>query len=154
MKRALLFAALLACSTMASAAVYKWVDANGRLQYGDTPPDGVKAELVRLLGTHEPNPPPAAKPAAASSSMSFGDQALAAQKAAEEKQQVESDVAAARRKQCADAQAHYQQLIDGRHMYTVGKNGERNYLTSEQIDAARMSAKQQVDSLCKTDGST
>ena len=37
---------------MASAVVYKWVDAQGKVQYGDRPPDGVHAEVVELLGTH------------------------------------------------------------------------------------------------------
>ena len=49
MKRVLLCAALLAWSTLASAVVYKWVDAQGKLQYGDRPPDGVHAEVVELL---------------------------------------------------------------------------------------------------------
>ncbi len=52
MKRLLLFAALIAWSGMASAVVYKWVDAQGKVQYGDRPPDGVHAEVVELLGTH------------------------------------------------------------------------------------------------------
>ena len=52
MKRLLLFAALIAWSGMASAVVYKWIDAQGKLQYGDRPPDGVHAEVVELLGTH------------------------------------------------------------------------------------------------------
>ena len=46
MKRLLLFAALIAWSGMASAVVYKWVDAQGKLQYGDRPPDGVHAEVA------------------------------------------------------------------------------------------------------------
>ena len=52
MKRLLLFAALIAWSGMASAVVYKWVDAQGKLQYGDRPPDGVHAEVVELLVAH------------------------------------------------------------------------------------------------------
>ena len=45
MKRLLLFGALLAWSGMAGAVVYKWVDAQGKLQYGDRPPDGALIEL-------------------------------------------------------------------------------------------------------------
>jgi len=50
MKRLLLFAALIAWSGMAGAVVYKWIDAQGKLQYGDRPPDGVHAEVVEFLG--------------------------------------------------------------------------------------------------------
>jgi hypothetical protein len=57
MKRVLLCAALIAWSGMASAVVYKWVDAQGKVQYGDRPPDGVHAEVVEGLGTHLSRPP-------------------------------------------------------------------------------------------------
>jgi hypothetical protein len=40
MRRAFFFAALLAASA-ASAQQYKWVDQNGKVQYGDRPPTGV-----------------------------------------------------------------------------------------------------------------
>ena len=62
MKRLLLFAALIAWSGMAGAVVYKWVDAQGKVQYGDRPPDGVHAEVVELLGAHGPNSAPARAP--------------------------------------------------------------------------------------------
>ncbi|HVC01347.1 MAG TPA: DUF4124 domain-containing protein [Steroidobacteraceae bacterium] len=154
MKRILLCAVLLGWSAMASAVVYKWVDAKGVVQYGDTPPDGVHATIVRLLGTRESGSAPPAKSAPANSAAAFANQALAADKTRQQQQAVDADVAAARQKQCAAAQAHYEQLINGRHMYTLGANGQRNYMSSAQIDAARMDAKQQADKLCNGGGST
>ena len=68
MKRALLFTALIAWSAMASAVVYKWSDADGKVHFGDRPPDGVKAEVVEILGARQsstPSPPPAPSPQAA-----------------------------------------------------------------------------------------
>ncbi len=59
MKRLLLFAALIAWSGMASAVVYKWTDSQGKIQYGDRPPDGVHAEVVELLVAHAANGAPA-----------------------------------------------------------------------------------------------
>src|ERR1700732_4970038 len=44
-------AVLLAWSGLASAVVYKWIDAQGKVQYGDRPPDGVHAEIVEGLGS-------------------------------------------------------------------------------------------------------
>ena len=52
MKRLLLCTALMVWSSLASAVVYKWTDAQGKVQYGDRPPDGVHAEVVEMLGTH------------------------------------------------------------------------------------------------------
>src|SRR3979490_2493920 len=72
MKRVLLFAALIAWSGMAGAVVYKWVDAQGKLQYGDRPPGGGHGEVVKRGGA----PGGRAAPAPAAPSNTFGgDQA-------------------------------------------------------------------------------
>lgn len=154
MKRILLCVVLLGWSTMACAVVYKWVNAKGIVQYGDTPPDGAHATIVRLLGTDRPSTPPSSAAAPTPATPSLGDQVLAARKRRELQQSVNTDVAAARKQQCAAAQAHYQQLINGRHMYTLGPNGQRDYLSSSQIDAARLNAKRRVDKLCSGGGSS
>jgi hypothetical protein len=120
--------------------VYKWVDAQGKVQYGDRPPDGVHAEVVELLGVNNH------ASAAAASAASKGPAAPAAP--SETKKAVDADVATARQKQCAEAQERYKKLIDGRHLYKTGDNGERQYLTSEEIDAERLNTKRDVDELC------
>ena len=143
MKRVLLCAVLMAWSTLASAVVYKWVDAQGKVQYGDSPPDGVHAEVVEGLGTHSSRSnasPPPASPA----------RAPAISVPSETKKAVANDVSATREKQCADAQERYKKLIEGRHIYKTGDNGERVYLTSQEIDQERISAKQDVDDTCNS----
>ncbi len=144
MKRLFLCAALLAWSGMASAVVYKWVDAQGKVQYGDSPPDGVHAEVVELLGTHTSRSAaaaPAPSTRAAATTPTPGDNS-------QTKQAVDQDVAATREKQCADAQAEYKKLIEGRRLYKTGDNGEKQFLNSDEIDTARMNAKQEVEALC------
>ena len=143
MIRLLLFATLIAWSSMAGAVVYKWMDAQGKVQYGDRPPDGVHAEVVELLGSHVAREAPAAK-----ASNSTPPKAAANQDDAAVKKAVSEDVEQARAKQCADAQERYKKLIDGRHLYMTGPDGERQYLTSDQIDAQRLTAKQDVDTAC------
>ncbi len=141
MKRVLLCAALIAWSGMSSAVVYKWVDAHGKLQYGDRPPDGVHAEVVELAGNpasgaHAPVPNPAPRPSSAQ-----GDVA---------KKAVEEDVAQTRDKQCTEAQERYKKLIEGRKLYKAGADGERQYLSSEEIDSERINAKRDLDSICNS----
>jgi len=143
MKRVLLCAALIAWSGMASAVVYKWVDAQGKLQYGDRPPDGVHAEVVEGLGTHSARPAPTPAAPAASTPQ------VAASKASD-KQAVADDVAQTKAKQCADAQDRYKHLIEGRKLYKTGADGERQYLSSEEIDSERLSAKADVDLTCNS----
>ncbi len=146
MKRVLLFGALIVWSAMASAVVYKWTDADGHVHYGDQPPDGVKAEVVELLGTHSssaPPPPPPRTTAAAAAP-------AAAAAAAKSSNQDPGEAAAAQAQQCADAQQRLKQLTEGRHLYKAGPNGEREYMTSEQIDAERADAKSEVAQLCNS----
>jgi len=146
MKRLLLFAALIAWSGMAAAVVYKWVDAQGKVQYGDRPPDGVHAEIVELLGTHVARTAPASAP---QPSKSAGQNQPASTDTAAQKA-VDQDVAQTREKQCADAQDRYKKLIEGRRIYTTGSDGERQYLTSDQIDTQRVNAKRDVDAICNS----
>jgi hypothetical protein len=153
MKRLLLFAALVAWSGMASAVVYKWIDAQGKLQYGDRPPDGVHAEVVELLVAHA-----AANNSAARASSAPSQPAPAARgpadkpspKDASDKKAIDQDVAQVKDKQCTDAQDRYKKLIEGRHIYKTGPDGERQFMTSEEIDTERMNAKRDIDSICNS----
>jgi hypothetical protein len=145
MKCLLLFAALLAWSGTAGAVVYKWVDAQGKVQYGDRPPDGVNAEVVELLGTHVARP--AAAPAKAASAPASNP--VVAQNDPTKKA-VDADVQATRAKQCTDAQDRYKRLIEGRKLYKAGADGERQYLTSDEIDTERVNAKREVDEACNS----
>ncbi len=146
MKRVLLCTALLFWSAMASAVVYKWVDAQGKTQYGDRPPDGVHAEVVELLGTHVAHTAaPAPARSSAPKTAPSGDKA-----AQDTKNAVAQDVAESREKQCADAQDRYKKLIEGRKLYKTGPDGERQYLTSDEIDAERLNAKRDVDATCSS----
>jgi glutaredoxin len=47
MKKIIALCALLACLPAEAQQVYRWVDGNGRTQYGDKPPPGVKAAAVQ-----------------------------------------------------------------------------------------------------------
>ncbi|HEX3847480.1 MAG TPA: DUF4124 domain-containing protein [Steroidobacteraceae bacterium] len=145
MKRLLLFAALIAWSGMSAAVVYKWVDAQGKVQYGDRPPDGVHAEVVEMPGNHAARSAPAAPAGSSSSGTTPKPSGTDSTKAA-----VDSDVAQTRDKQCADAQDRYKKLIEGRRLYKEGTNGERQYLTSDEIDAERVNAKRAVDEICNS----
>jgi hypothetical protein len=146
MKRLLLFAALVAWSGMAGAVVYKWVDAQGKIQYGDRPPDNVRAEVVELLGTH------AARTASARSETTPTASPVNRDKPSSDdpdaKKAVAQDVEQTRDKQCADAQDRYKKLIEGRRLYKTGADGECQYLTSDEIDSQRVNAKRDVDAIC------
>ena len=144
MNRVLLFTALIIWSAAAFAVVYKWSDAEGKVHYGDRPPDGVKAEIVEGLGTHfsVPAAAPAHAHAAAPPAAAPKDKPLDAA--------AQDTATAAHEAQCTAAQARLKQLNEGRHLFKPGANGERDYMTSEQIDTERADAKKEVDTVCGT----
>ena len=149
MKRVLLFAALIAWSGMAGAVVYKWIDAQGKVLYGDRPPDGVHAEVVEMLGTHVSRAVQTRTTEPAQSSRTaVRDQP--GQEDAGAKKAVESDVEQSRAKQCAEAQDRYKKLIEGRRLYKTGPDGERQFMTSEEIDTERLNAKRDIDTICNS----
>jgi hypothetical protein len=152
MKRLLLCAALLAWSGLASAVVYKWVDAQGKLQYGDRPPDGVHAEVVELLGTHVARNTSAAAAAAARPAGTAPQTAAnnPTPKDSDIKRAVDQDVQQTKEKQCTDAQEHYKKLIEGRRLYKTGPNGEREYMSAQDIDTERLNAKRDIDTICNS----
>src|ERR1700692_5159726 len=107
MKRVLLCAVLLAWSGLAAAVVYKWVDSQGKVQYGDRPPDGVHAEIVEGLGTHGTRSELARPPVASATSSQPARSAPPAKNAGDDgiKKAVDDEVAHVKDKQCRDAQA-------------------------------------------------
>jgi hypothetical protein len=66
------------------------------------------------------------------------------------KKSIQDDVEASRSKQCSEARDRYQKYITSRRLYKEGKNGEREYLTAQEIDAERLNAKRDVDSVCNS----
>ena len=146
MKRVLLFTALIIWSAVASAVVYKWSDADGKVHYGDRPPDGVKAEVVEGLGLTVRYSAPSAAPSAARAS---APTATVAKDKPIDPAAIDA-ATAQREQQCSTARARLKQLTEGRHLYKPGPNGDREYLTSDQIDAERLDAKKEVDTVCGT----
>jgi hypothetical protein len=149
MKRLLLFAALIAWSGMASAVVYKWVDAQGKVQYGDRPPDGVHAEVVELLVSHSGSTR-SASTSTSTTAPTARNPSVPVAKDADDKKAVEQDVAQTRDKQCTDAQDRYKKLIEGRRLYKTGPDGERQFMNSEEIDTERLNAKRDIDTICNS----
>lgn len=127
----------LLASAPALAQQYKWVDRNGRVQYGDTPPAGVKATPLR------PPPGPSAPPPRAASAPAAKDgkpltpeeafrQRQKERQEAEAKAAQESADAQAKRENCAQAQAQLRSLQSGERMMTSNAAGERMYMDDAQ----------------------
>jgi hypothetical protein len=146
--RSLAFCAALALSAVASAAVYKWVDAEGRVHYSDLPPSD-QAQIVNIISRPTNREQIAARTSSDQKQRGAGGQQQGKQKQDQAAAQaVSADVAKSRAKQCDEAKERYRVAVDSHKMYKVGANGERQYLNDSELSQARLNARRELDESC------
>lgn len=140
----------LAFAAAAAAQQYKWVDQDGRVRYGDTPPPGVKATPLK------PPPRTATAPAAAakkgekdklSPEEAFRKRQEDAAKDGEKQKQAEQQ-ADAKRENCARAQDALRTFESGQRIVRTDSKGERYYLEDAEIAKEAARARQEVQQSC------
>ena len=140
--------ALLLAAGAQAGDVYVTKDAQGRPTYTDTPAT-IPAQKVGVAST-------SSDPAAVQQRYSEQMKRYAADDAADAKTvEGAEDPAKAKQlsaedkaKRCAEARQRYQSYMDAHRLYEEGADGQRKYLSSEEIDAARASSKQVMDQFC------
>src|SRR3954463_14531899 len=147
MKKILAFAVMLAFSAGAAAQAYKWVDKDGKVRYGDTPPPGVKATPMRTPSGPTP-PPPAAggAPGKKDATAKKDEKPLTPEAAyrkrqqerdeADKKAQKEASEATAKRQNCESSQQVLRTLQSGQRVTRTDASGERIYLEDAERAAA------------------
>jgi hypothetical protein len=158
--RTLLLMALLLAAAGASAQQYKWVDRNGRVQYGDTPPPGANATALR-----GPSARPSARPAAEAPAETAPDAAAKkgpptmADRDAEfrkrreqaekerEKQAKSSQQEQEKRENCENARAAARTLEGGRVSRTNAQ-GERYFMDEAEIQREMERARRAIKEAC------
>lgn len=146
-----LLAGVLLAGALASAHadVYRWVDKHGVVHYTDEWRPGA-TRIVTATGTASGS---GGAPASTAPSTASGDQAANQQiQQAADQRAVHSAEAKVRAERCAKAKSVYHQLIFARRLYTVGKNGQRHYMSDAQADAARVKARALVNEFCTSGG--
>jgi len=141
MNRTIIFGLGVLFASAAAAQQFKWVDQNGKVQYGDVPPPGVNAQRLRP-------PPPGSAPAAKkddkggkalSPEAAFRKRQEDAQKDREKEEKSEQALAA-RRENCARAQEQLRQVESGQRIARTDAKGDRYFLDESQMaqEAARV----------------
>jgi hypothetical protein len=157
MNRILLTLLAIAFAAAASAQTYKWVDRNGKVEYGDTPP-GDATSVTRLK---TPSGGAATAPAAApegKKDAAAKEKALTPEQAFQKRQQdrdkadqtAEKERAKTEEKRanCEQAQANLRQLQSGQRMWTVNAAGERIFMDDDQRAAQSDRAQQAASRWC------
>lgn len=116
--RTLISTILLLAMTGAQAAMYKWTDEHGNVQFGQFPPPGAEAEQMK------PPPPPASRPDSNRPTLQERVKALEEHKAEEQEQaaaaQQEREKAAQIEQNCKNARESIKNLeLGGNRLYRM-----------------------------------
>jgi hypothetical protein len=139
--------ALVAASTVFASDIYKWIDQDGNVHYGDRP-EG--EQTVRVAIASKPTDPARIQAEAQTRNESRIARAEAQAAAAAEGPSVEDLKAEAedRAKKCTQLKAQMQQMVTSRRLYREVENGERVYLDESETLAARERVENQVTEFC------
>ena len=138
--RSILIAAACAAAWAAlpaAAATYKWLDENGRVVYGDTPPPGVKAERIDLA-VPPPNP---------NAVRDLANKDAELKKRAQDR--TEADTSAA--KAAADDRAVAERCVQARGRMATLRNESRLYRYNEKGEQVTMDAAERERAIAETD---
>ena len=143
MKRLIVLALALALAQVASAQLYKYVDKDGKTVYSDQPPPNVDSKQLNVQTG-------ASSPTSAPKSAVERDKDLQKGRDDAAKKSADASKAQAQKDQvCQAAKDNYAQYAAGGRMMRTNANGEREFLSDDEIDAARETAQKQMDDACK-----
>jgi hypothetical protein len=146
---------VLLAAGSASAQMYRWVDQDGKVRYGDTPPPGVKASPIKA-------PPPAASapaPAPDAKGAKTGPLTPAEQERAFRKRQADAGKAAEkaeadnrkkeeRSENCERMREQLRTLESGQRIARVNSGGERYFLEEGQVAQEAANVRRSMQQAC------
>ncbi|TLX54709.1 DUF4124 domain-containing protein [Stutzerimonas nosocomialis] len=127
--RALLWMAL-AFPLVASAQIYRWTDAQGRVQFGQTPPAGAERVEVRPQVMERDE---AVQERLQRTERLFEARRQEQQAAGEKAQRARAE----RDEHCRRLRHELAQLADGGRFFRTDERGERQYYSETQVESAR-----------------
>jgi hypothetical protein len=143
------FAMTIGGGAMASE-IYKWVDEDGNVHYGDRPAttEGASAEVVALTYRRTDSSSVQKRVDAQGEAEAARVEKRAAK--AEQQQAAEAEAAEAEAKQerCATYRARLQTFVQSRRLYREDEQGERVYLDETQTNAARERVEELIAENC------
>ena len=151
MKKQMIAAAATVTFALSGAAVagdiYKWVDEDGNVHYGDKP---AGAQSERLAIQSRPTDPAriAAQVQArqeAAAQEREAEEAAAAAGPSEEELQAQAEQ---RRQACEQSRANLQRMVQSRRLYREDDNGEREYLNEAEMQATRQRVEDEISEFC------
>lgn len=146
----LLLTALIGASAVASeTTVYMWVDEDGVPQYTDRPPDDADVHPTRIQSRRtDPEAVQARVQQDRDLRQARAERRQQDEEAAAEEAARRNETLQQRQANCEQARQKLETYENSRRLYRPLPNGEREYLTDEELDQARAQARAQVREWC------
>ena len=137
--------------TAAAAEIYKWVDADGNVQYGDRP-SGAETEVQLQIASQPTDPARIQAQTTAKLEQQANAREVAREAAANEPQEPSEEElrtqARERADKCTMYRARLEKFVQSRRLYREDANGERVYLDEAETQATRENVQHQVEEYC------
>lgn len=147
-----ILAGCLLWSMQASAEIYKWRDEKGVMNYSDVPPQAGANSTQKIKAATVPNDVPLTRSdayqreeAASANKKPVENRELAPSAEAEALKAMQERLKA---QNCAAARSNYRNYAVGGRMQNVNENGQKEYLTDDQIREGMARAQQEIDENC------
>lgn len=140
---------LACCTTVAVGQTYKWRDANGRIQYTDTPPPAGAKDVQTMQKTRPsgPSAPAAAAPSVADQEAQFRKR-LAEQEESKAKAAKADEEERVRARNCEQARGQLAALQSGGRMVRFNDAGERIAIDDAERERSTAEAQKAIENWC------
>ena len=136
---------LLAVSAAAWGGIYKWVDDNGQVHYGERPPQAGGGEQVEV----EPGPAPDAAAAQRRAKQQKFMRAIDEERRVQESaRQKAEQKAAQRQRRCARARDRLRTYQRSNRVYRLDAQGNRVFLPDSSREQAIRQSRQEIQRWC------
>ncbi|WP_047518293.1 DUF4124 domain-containing protein [Methylophilus sp. Q8] len=151
----LILAGCLLCSLQAGAEIYKWRDEKGVMNYSDVPPQAGANSTQKIKAATVPNDIPLTRSdayqreeGASNSKRSPDNREAAGNGQSAEAEALKAMQERLKAQNCAAARSNYRNYAVGGRMQNVNENGQKEYLTDDQIREGQARAQQEIDENC------
>lgn len=145
---ALLAVAVMLWPVASPAEVYRWVDENGKVHFGDRPPRGVETESLDLpeAAGSTPAPTEAERRAKTRRLLDAWEEERRIKK--ERKAEAAADKAK-RKRRCSRARNELRDLQQGALFYELDQQGERRYLSDAELEQEKQKWREAIEYWCE-----
>ena len=134
-------------------AICKWKNASGRTQYSDQPPPGV--QCIESIKVQPPSPASSHNDGAAATPLNPQEKEMEFRKRRLERQEADKKYDADRamietkKQNCENSRNRLNGLLGGGRVVRFDANGQRFFLSDQEVEAEIAEARKQTDQYCR-----